>query len=82
MVLEKGDPFIPLFNKDYGERRQGTGNGYRLFGIQFVGNSNVEEISKLVTASGMVRDDCLVASLDADSDYQGQFEEVSINKGT
>ncbi|PQQ20573.1 auxin response factor 1 [Prunus yedoensis var. nudiflora] len=42
------ESFSPVTNKDSGERRQGTGNGCRLFGIQLLENSNVEESSPVV----------------------------------
>ncbi|WCJ18697.1 auxin response factor 1 [Euphorbia peplus] len=51
------DSFVPIINKDSAERRQGTGNGCRLFGIQLIDNSNAEETSPLVTPSGMADDE-------------------------
>ncbi|KDP42510.1 hypothetical protein JCGZ_00307 [Jatropha curcas] len=68
--------FAPAVNKDSGERRQGTGNGYRLFGIQLIDNSNAEETSPLVAASGMVGDDRPVVSLDAESDQHSEPSNV------
>lgn len=54
-----------------GEKRQETGNGCRLFGIQLVENSPVEETMMAATVSGGVRDQP-VQSLDADSDQQSE----------
>ncbi|KAJ6928196.1 hypothetical protein NC651_012026 [Populus alba x Populus x berolinensis] len=57
--------FAPVVNKDSGERRQGTGIGYKLFGIQLVENSNTEGTSPVVV-SGMVVNDHPVLSLEAE----------------
>lgn len=54
-----------------GEKRQETGNGCRLFGIQLVENSPMEEITKTTTISGE-DGDMPVQSLDADSDQQSE----------
>ncbi|KAJ6394961.1 hypothetical protein OIU77_024053 [Salix suchowensis] len=51
------DSFASVVNKDYRERRQGTGIGYRLFGIQLVDNSNTEETSPINAMSGTMVND-------------------------
>ncbi|XP_050210701.1 auxin response factor 1 [Mercurialis annua] len=71
------DSFVPVVNKDTGERRQGNGNGYRLFGIQLINNSNAEETSALNSASGMAGDDCPVMSLDAECDQHSEPSNVN-----
>ncbi|KAF2294070.1 hypothetical protein GH714_007261 [Hevea brasiliensis] len=70
------DSFVPVIKKDYGERRQSTGNGYRLFRIQLVDNSNAEETSSLAIESGM-GSDCPVVSLDAESDRHSEPSNVN-----
>ncbi|KAH8509955.1 hypothetical protein H0E87_007750, partial [Populus deltoides] len=67
------DSFAPVVNKDSGERRQGTGIGYKLFGIQLVENSNTEGTSPVVV-SGMVVNDHPVLSLEAESDQHSEPE--------
>lgn len=54
--------------KESSEKRQGTGNGCRLFGIQLLENSNVEESMPRVTLSERVGDDGSVPCVDAESD--------------
>ncbi|PON66617.1 Auxin response factor [Parasponia andersonii] len=56
-------------NKDSGERRQNTGNGCRLFGIQLVDNSNLEDTSPVGALTGTFGDTQAVPSLDADSEH-------------
>ncbi|KAF8404018.1 hypothetical protein HHK36_008894 [Tetracentron sinense] len=68
--------FAPIVNKECGEKRQETGNGYRLFGIQLVENSSVEETLPVLNASGGVGEDQPVPSLDVDSDRQSQPSNV------
>lgn len=58
--------------KEAGEKRQGTGNGCRLFGIQLLENSNAEGNLQTVTLSGRVGDDRSVPSLDAESDQHSE----------
>ncbi|GLT90698.1 hypothetical protein SLE2022_086190 [Rubroshorea leprosula] len=41
------ESFVPFVNKETSERHQGTGNGYRLFGIQLL-NNNSDEVSQMV----------------------------------
>ncbi|RDY07538.1 Auxin response factor 1, partial [Mucuna pruriens] len=61
-----------IAHKDAGEKRQGTGNGCRLFGIQILENSNAEGNLQTVTLSGRVGDDRSVPSLDAESDQHSE----------
>lgn len=68
------DSFAPVVNKDLGERRQGTGIGYRLFGIQLIDNFNAEGTSPVVTVSGTVGNDRPVVSLEAESDQHSEPE--------
>lgn len=70
------DSFTPITNKESGEKRPETGNGYRLFGIQLVDNST-EENSPVVAASDVVGEDQPVISLDAESDRQSQPSNVN-----
>ncbi|TKY53849.1 Auxin response factor 1 [Spatholobus suberectus] len=58
--------------KEAGEKRQGTGNGCRLFGIQLLENSNAEGSLQTVTLSGKAGDDRSVPSLDAESDQHSE----------
>ncbi|XP_058090007.1 auxin response factor 1 [Magnolia sinica] len=66
------DAYATVANRESGEKRPETGNGYRLFGIQLVGNSNAEETSMVATVPGVVEEDPFVPSLDVDSDRQSQ----------
>lgn len=76
--VENGtEPFSPVSIKDSGEKRHSTGNGCRLFGIQLLENSNLED-SPVVTASGTVGDIRPVPSLEAESDQH--FEQSNINR--
>ncbi|XP_048335314.2 auxin response factor 1 [Ziziphus jujuba] len=72
------ESFSPAINKDSGERRQSTGNGCRLFGIQLLENSNIEDTSPVVTVSGTVGDIRPVPSLEAESDQL--FEPSNVNR--
>lgn len=71
------ESFSPSINKDFGERRQSSGNGCRLFGIQLVGNSNVEDTSPMVAVSGTIGDIQSVPSLDAESDQHSEPSNVN-----
>ncbi|XP_039045668.1 auxin response factor 1-like [Hibiscus syriacus] len=64
------ESIAPVVNKDSSERKLGTGNGCRLFGIQLLDNMNTEENSTVPTVSGTVGDDQTVHSLVANSDQQ------------
>ncbi|XP_039026108.1 auxin response factor 1-like isoform X1 [Hibiscus syriacus] len=64
------ESIAPVVNKESSERKQGTGNGCRLFGIQLLDNVNTEEISTVATVSGTLGDDQTVHSLVANSDQQ------------
>ncbi|KAL5555040.1 hypothetical protein UlMin_037276 [Ulmus minor] len=71
------ESFSPATNKDSGDRRQGMGNGCRLFGIQLVDNSNLEETLPMVQVSGTVGDSRPVPSLDAESDQHSEPSNVN-----
>lgn len=66
------ESFSPVANKESGEKRQGTGNGCRLFGIQLLDNSNMEETSPVVTMSRTPGDELPVQYLDAESDRNSE----------
>lgn len=58
--------------KEAGEKRQGTGNGCRLFGIQLLENSNAEGSLQTVSLSGRLGDDRFIPSLDVESDQHSE----------
>ncbi|KAF9690317.1 hypothetical protein SADUNF_Sadunf01G0182900 [Salix dunnii] len=68
------DSFASVVNKDNREMRQGTGIGYRLFGIQLVDNSNTEETSPINAMSGTMVNDHPVLSLEAESNQHSDPE--------
>ncbi|XP_058188533.1 auxin response factor 1 [Rhododendron vialii] len=72
------DSFPPVVNKESSEKRQGTTNGYRLFGIELLDNSAAEQTIPVITASGAVAEQRPVPSLDAESD--GHSEPSNINR--
>ncbi|RWR92712.1 auxin response factor 1 [Cinnamomum micranthum f. kanehirae] len=55
-----------------GEKKQETGNGYRIFGFQLVDSSPVEDTAIPATVYGGVGEDLPVRSLDPDLDRQSQ----------
>lgn len=64
--------FSACINKESNERKQDTGNnGYKLFGIQLIGSSAVEETSPVVAVSACAEDQP-APSQDVDSDRQSQ----------
>ncbi|XP_054793468.1 auxin response factor 1-like [Prosopis cineraria] len=69
--------FSPLAFKESGEKKQGTGNGCRLFGIQLLENSNVEESMPRVTMSERVGDDKSVPCVDAEPDQLSEPSNVN-----
>lgn len=69
--------FSPLAFKESGEKKQGTGNGCRLFGIQLLENSNVEESMPRVTMSERVGDDKSVPCVDAEPDHLSEPSNVN-----
>lgn len=72
------ESFSPVALKEFGEKRQGTANGCRLFGIQLHDNSNSNEESlPMVSLSGRVGDDGLLPSLDAESDQHSEPSNVN-----
>ncbi|KAK3037764.1 hypothetical protein RJ639_031135 [Escallonia herrerae] len=66
--------FVPVVNKETGEKRQG--NGYRLFGIELLDRSMVEETSPMIM-SGKQVEDMPVPSLDANSDRHSEPSNVN-----
>lgn len=71
------DSFSHAVNRDSGERRRTAGNGCRLFGIQLLENSNLEDTSPVVTVSETVGDIQQFLSLDAESDQQSEPSNVN-----
>ncbi|KAI4298904.1 hypothetical protein L6164_032417 [Bauhinia variegata] len=71
------NPTESLAPKESGEKRQATGNGCRLFGIQLLENSNIEESVPTVTFSGRMADDGPVPSLDVESDQHSEPSNVN-----
>lgn len=71
------ESFSPIALKESGEKRQGVGNGCRLFGIQLLENSNAEESLQTVPLSGRVGDDRSAPSLDAESDQHSEPSNVN-----
>ncbi|XP_043719308.1 auxin response factor 1-like [Telopea speciosissima] len=66
-----------IANRESGEKRPESSSGYRLFGIQLVGNPTLEETSPVVTLYGGVAEDRAAPSLDADSDQQSQPSNIN-----
>jgi len=71
------ESFSPVALKESGEKRQGTANGCRLFGIQLLDNCNGEESLPMVTLSGRVGDDGPLPSLDAESDQHSEPSNIN-----
>ncbi|EXB80401.1 Auxin response factor 1 [Morus notabilis] len=71
------ESFSPYINKEFGDRRQSNGNACRLFGIQLVGNSNLEGTSPVVAVSGTMGDIQPVLSLDAESDQHSEPSNIN-----
>ncbi|KAL1320090.1 hypothetical protein HN51_064834 [Arachis hypogaea] len=71
------ESFSPIALKESAEKRQGTGNGCRLFGIQLLDNAHAEESLPTVILSGRVGDDRSVPSLDGESDQQSEPSNVN-----
>ncbi|KAK9134138.1 hypothetical protein Syun_013468 [Stephania yunnanensis] len=70
------ESLTPISNIETSEKRQEISNNYRLFGIQLVDSSTVEENSLVATMSGAV-DDQPVPSLASDSDQQSQPSDIN-----
>ncbi|KAK9110888.1 hypothetical protein Scep_018407 [Stephania cephalantha] len=70
------ESLTPISNIETSEKRQEINNNYRLFGIQLVDSSTVEENSLVATMSGAV-DDQPVPSLASDSDQQSQPSDIN-----
>lgn len=71
------DSFVPIVSKESGEKRQGTGNGCRLFGIQLLDKSNSEETLPVVTVPGTVGDERPVPSLEFESDQHSEPSNIN-----
>lgn len=71
------ESFAPVVNKEPSEKRHGTGNTYRLFGIQLVDNSNVEEASPAFTISGTMGVDRPIPCLDGESDQHSEPSNIN-----
>lgn len=68
------ESFAPVLNRETGEKRQGS--GYRLFGIELLDHSTVEEPSPMVL-NGEAMEDQPVASLDAESDQHSEPSNIN-----
>lgn len=66
-----------IAHKESSEKKQGAGNGCRLFGIQLLENSNVEESMLPVTLSGRVGDDRSGRYVEAESDQHSEPSNVN-----
>ncbi|KAG1331226.1 Auxin response factor 7 [Cocos nucifera] len=66
------ESFSASINRETCEKKQDTGTGCRLFGIQLIEGSVVEETSLPVNISAGIGEDQPVTSVDADSDRQSQ----------
>ncbi|XP_047176140.1 auxin response factor 1-like isoform X1 [Vigna umbellata] len=71
------ESFLPVALKESGEKRNGTANGCRLFGIQLLDNANGEESLPMVTLSGRLGDDVPLPSLDAESDQHSEPSNIN-----
>uniref|UniRef100_A0A1D1XYX7 Auxin response factor n=1 Tax=Anthurium amnicola TaxID=1678845 RepID=A0A1D1XYX7_9ARAE len=71
------DSFSNSVTKESCERRQETGNGCRLFGIQLIESYTVEETSPMATISEGVGEGQLLPSFEADSDRLTQPSNVN-----
>nr|WGH73267.1 binding protein transporter ARF1A1 [Mangifera indica] len=71
------ESFTPIVSKESNDRRQGSGNTYKLFGIQLFNNSNIEEATPALTMSGGAVDDQPLPSLDADLDQHSEPSNIN-----
>ncbi|XP_028804042.1 auxin response factor 1 [Neltuma alba] len=76
-VENSSEHFSPIALKESGEKKQGTGNGCRLFGIQLLENSNAEESTPRVTLSERVGDDRSVPCVDGEPDQLSEPSNVN-----
>lgn len=67
----QSDTFSASINREPCDKKQETGKGCRLFGIQLFESSEIEETSRVPTISGVGLDKP-VTSLEADSDQQSR----------
>lgn len=70
-------PTESVVPKESGEKRQSTGSGCRLFGIELLENSGIEESMPAATFAGKGVDDRSVPSLDAESDLHSEPSNVN-----
>ncbi|XP_059648310.1 auxin response factor 1 [Cornus florida] len=70
------DSFVPFVNKESSERRQGTSNSCRLFGIELL-NSAVDETLPMITVSGSEGEDQPVPSVDTESDRHSEHSNIN-----
>ncbi|THG04516.1 hypothetical protein TEA_010707 [Camellia sinensis var. sinensis] len=66
------ESFVPVVNKESSEKRQGTSNGYRLFGIELLDNCTMEETLPVITVPGALAENQPVPSLDVESDRHSE----------
>ncbi|KAL7237897.1 hypothetical protein ACSBR2_004072 [Camellia fascicularis] len=71
------ESFLPVVNKESTEKRQATTNGYRLFGIELLSNSTMEETSPMIAVAGAVGEDEPVPSLDGESDWHSEPSNIN-----
>lgn len=71
------ESFVPVVNKESTEKRQGTSNGYRLFGIELLDNSTMEENLPAVTVAGAVGEGEPVPCLDVESDRHSEPSNIN-----
>ncbi|KAG1369998.1 auxin response factor 7 [Cocos nucifera] len=70
-------PFSACINREPCEKKQDTGTGYRLFGIQLIESHAVEETSHAANVSTAVGEVQPVKSLEEDSDWQSQPSNIN-----
>ncbi|XAR49305.1 hypothetical protein NMG60_11032464 [Bertholletia excelsa] len=66
----------PAFSKQPTEKRHCSGNGYRLFGIELIDNSMIEETSPVLTVPGDA-EDTPVPSLDVEFDRHSELSNIN-----
>ncbi|XP_008795277.2 auxin response factor 7-like isoform X2 [Phoenix dactylifera] len=71
------ESFSASVNREPCEKKQDTGTGCRLFGIQLIEGSAVEETSLLANVSAGIGEDQPVTSVDADSDRHSQPSNIN-----
>ena len=76
-VETRTESFVPVVNEESSGKRRGNTTGYRLFGIELLGNSAAEENSPVVTMSCTVAEEQPVPSLDAESDRHSEPSNIN-----